>query len=383
MFASKDHDNSQAGARGGLTRHHHGALTRGLDRAAAVAACAAAVTLPLSGATAAQAAQTTTPAFTMLTLVNGWANYGNGTARAAVASINGIVHLKGGIKTSGTNPVLFTLPAGDRPAHKVYVPVDLCGGDNGRLDITPGGVVTVETEEGANWRNAQCYTSLDGVSFARSASSFTPLTLKNGWVKYGSGTASPAARKISGIVHLEGAMKTKGINQVAFTLPAGDRPTLRVFVPVDLCGATNGDLFIQPDGSVSVEAEGGIWGNAQCFTSLDGVSFAPSASSFTRLTLQNNWTSTGLASATPAVRVISGVVQLEGDMYSNGINPVPFTLPPGFRPAHNVAVKVALCGRDSGELIIGPGGQATVQAGGGIWANAQCQTALDGVWFPR
>jgi hypothetical protein len=380
MFAPRDQDNGRAAARG-LTRHHR-ALTRGLRGAAAGAVCAAAVTLPLFGAAAAQAA-TAAPAFTGLTLVNGWANYRNGTARAAVASSNGIVHLKGGIKTSGTNPVPFTLPEGARPAHKVYVPVDLCGGDNGRLDITPAGVVTVETKGGAHWGDAQCYTSLDGVSFARSASSFTPLTLKNGWVKYGFGTASPAARKISGIVHLEGAMKTKGTNQVAFTLPAGDRPALRVFVPVDLCGATNGDLFIQANGSVAVEAEGGDWSNAQCFTSLDGVSFAPSASSFTRLTLQNGWTSTGLASASPAVRVISGIVYLEGDMYTNGINPVSFTLPAGFRPAHNVAVKVALCGRDSGELIIGPGGQATVQAGGGNWANAQCQTALDGVWFPR
>jgi len=314
--------------------------------------------------------------------VNGWAEYGNGTANAAVASINGIVHLKGGIKTSGTNPVPFTLPAGDRPAHNVFVPVDLCNGDNGRLDITPTGVVTVEAPVG-NWANAQCLTSLDGVSFARSASSFTPLTLQNGWASYGSGTASPAARNISGIVHLQGAMQTNGTNQVAFTLPVGDRPALRVFVPVDLCGATNGDLFIQADGSVSVEAEGGVWGNAQCFTSLDGVSFAPSASSFTPLTLENGRTSTGLASAPPAVRVISGVVHLEGDMYSNGINPVPFTLPAAFRPAHNVAVKVALCGNDSGTLIIGPGGEATVQAEGGNWSDAQCQTSVDGVWFAR
>jgi len=380
MFAPKDQDNRRAGACG-LTRDHHGALARGLRRAAAGAVCAAAVTLPLVGAAAAQAA-TITPTFTPLTLVNGWANYGNGTASAAVASINGIVHLKGGIKTSGTNPMPFTLPAGDHPAHEVYVPVDLCNGDNGRLDITPNGVVTVEAGVG-NWANAQCLTSLDGVSFAPSANSFTPLTLVNGWANYGNGTASPAARNISGIVHLEGAMQTQGTNQVAFTLPPGDRPALRVFVPVDLCGATNGDLFIQADGSVTVEAEGGDWANAQCFTSLDGVSFAPSANSFTPLTLENGWTSTGLASASPAVRVISGIVHLEGDMYTNGINPVPFTLPAGMRPAHNVAVKVALCGRDSGFLVIGPGGEATVQAEAGNWANAQCQTSLDGVWFAR
>jgi hypothetical protein len=379
MFAPKDQDNGRAGARG-LTRRHHRALTRGLRRAAAGAVCAAAVTLPLVGAAAAQAT-TTTPPFTALTLVNGWANYGNGSASAAVANIHGIVHLKGGIKTSGTNPVPFTLPAGDRPAHDVYVPVDLCFGDNGRLAITPTGSVTVEAE-GGTWSNAQCFTSLDGVSFAKSASSFTPLTLHNGWVNYGSGTASPAIRNISGIVHLEGAIQTKGTNQVAFTLPPGDRPAYRIFVPVDLCDGTNGDLAIQA-GSVSVEAEGGNWSNAQCFTSLDGVSFAPSASSFTKLALQNGWTSTGLESDPPAVRVISGIVHLEGDMYSNGINPVPFTLPARFRPAHNVAIKVALCGEDSGDLVIGPGGQATVRAGGGNWANAQCQTSLDGVWFAR
>jgi len=70
-------------------------------------------------------------------------------------------------------------------------------------------------------------------------------------------------------------------------------------------------------------------------------------------------------------------------MYTNGVNPEPFTLPAAFRPAHNVAVKVALCGEDSGFLTIGPGGEATVQAEGANWANAQCQTSLDGVWFAR
>jgi hypothetical protein len=44
---------------------------------------------------------------------------------------------------------------------------------------------------------------------------------------------------------------------------------------VDLCGATNGRLFIQHSGVVTVEAEGGTFSNARCFTSLDGASFAP------------------------------------------------------------------------------------------------------------
>src|SRR5438046_697146 len=72
------------------------------------AVCTAAVALPLIGAIGAQAATTATPAYTTLKLVNGWASYGSGLAKPAVANINGIVHLKGGMKTSGSNNVAFT-----------------------------------------------------------------------------------------------------------------------------------------------------------------------------------------------------------------------------------------------------------------------------------
>ena len=74
-----------------------------------------------------------------------------------------------------------------------------------------------------------------------------------------------------------------------FTLPSTFRPLKEVFVPVDLCNATNGRLQIAPNGTVTVQAEGGAFSNAACFTSLDGVSFAHAASSFTSLTLQNGW----------------------------------------------------------------------------------------------
>jgi hypothetical protein len=110
-----------------LTRNHRGGVARRLRRAAAGAVCAAAVTLPLVSAAGAQAA--TTPTYTPLTLVNGWSNYG---LWAAATSSSGIVHLRGEIMTSGTNPVAFTLPAGDRPAAKVHVPVDMCNTTNGQ-----------------------------------------------------------------------------------------------------------------------------------------------------------------------------------------------------------------------------------------------------------
>ncbi len=106
-------------------------------------------------------------------------------------------------------------------------------------------------------------------------SGWTSLTLQNGWTGAPFGASAPAVRAISGIVHLKGAIATTGSNPVPFTLPAAFRPASAVFVPVGLCNATNGRLQIEPTGVVTVQAEGGAFSNAACFTSLDGASFAP------------------------------------------------------------------------------------------------------------
>jgi len=212
--------------------------------------------------------------FTPLTLVNGWTNAPYGTSNAALANINGIVHFEGAI-ASGTSPVAFTLPAGFRPATNVYVPVDLCNAANGRLDIAPSGVVSVQAE-GA-FSDAQCFTSLDGASFALSASSFTPMALLNLWTNAPYGTSDAAAANINGIVYLKGAIAMPGTEPTAFVLPVGDRPAFRDFIPVDLCNGTYGHLYITANGEVTVSGEGGPWSNwsnVQCFTSLDGASFA-------------------------------------------------------------------------------------------------------------
>ena len=263
-----------------LARHRSPAVPRRARQLAVCAVSTVAVTLPagILGAASAQAAVSArhelASGWTALTLQNGWTNSPFGTSAAAARTISGIVHLKGAIATTGTNPVPFTLPTAFRPATAVFVPVDLCNATNGRLQIEPTGVVTAEAEGGA-FSNAACFTSLDGVSFAKSATSFTPLTLQNGWTNSPFGTSAPAVRTISGIVHLKGAIATSGTNPVPFTLPAGFRPVSVVFVQVDLCTATNGRLQIEPTGVITVEAEGGAFGNAACFSSLDGVSFAP------------------------------------------------------------------------------------------------------------
>ncbi len=62
-----------------------------------------------------------------------WTNAPFSTRSSAAAVVSGVVHLKAAIATSGTVTKAFTLPASLHPSATVYVPVDLCGAQNGRL----------------------------------------------------------------------------------------------------------------------------------------------------------------------------------------------------------------------------------------------------------
>jgi hypothetical protein len=210
-----------------------------------------------------------TPAATPLPLLNGWTGAPYGTNQPVVLLDSGIVRFRGAI-ASGTSANAFVLPSQFRPSVNVYVPVDMCNATKGRLIIQPNGVVSVQAEN--SFSNAQCFTSLAGASFAKSAQNFTTLSPQNGWTNAPFGTGNAQARNINGTVHLKGAIATSGTNAVAFTLPAALRPFKNSYVHIDLCNATNGRLFIQPNGIVIVQAETSF-GNAQCFTSLDGASW--------------------------------------------------------------------------------------------------------------
>jgi hypothetical protein len=322
-------------------------------------------------------ASTIAPAYTELALQNGWTNAPFTTRNAGVAMISGIVHFKGAI-ASGTSSVVFTLPAAFRPATNVYVPVDLCGGANGRLVITPGGTVSVEAENGA-FASAQCFTSLDGASFAPSPAGFTSLALLNGWTNAPFGTSNAQVENLRGVVHFKGAIAS-GASSSVFTLPVGFRPSTPVWIPVDLCSAANGRLVIQPSGAVSVEAENGAFASAQCFTSLDGAWFAQDTGSFTALTLQNGWTNAAFGATTAGVEEQSGVIHLKGAIASGSTGPA-FTLPAGFRPSTSVYIPVDLCSSAKGRLFIQPSGAVTVFAEN-AFTSAQCFTSLDGASFP-
>src|SRR5260370_886907 len=154
----------------------------------------------------------------------------------------------------------------------------------------------------------------------------TPLTLLNGWTNAPFSTSNAAVPTVCARGQLKGAIATTGTNPVPFTLPAAFRPATAVYVKVDLCGATNGRLFIQRNGTVTVIAEGAFF-NAQCFTSLDGASFAKSATSYTSLTLQNGRTNAPFSTSNAAARPINGGVHLRGALATPRTNPVSSSRP--------------------------------------------------------
>jgi hypothetical protein len=216
-----------------------------------------------------------TSAVTPLSLIHGWTSSSsdNGTANPAAAIVSGVVHLQGAIEAS--SPTLnepFVLPANMTPSVPVFVPVEMCDGTNGRLEIgTDGSVFLREEDQGTNLED--CLTSLDGASFVLHPKNSTALKLKNGWAEQSFNTAPAAAELVKGVVRLQGAING-GSTAVITTLPLSLRPTKDVFVKVDLCdAAVDGRIEIQPTGKVSIQEADGLLTSAQCFTSLDGASF--------------------------------------------------------------------------------------------------------------
>jgi hypothetical protein len=313
--------------------------------------------------------------FQTLPLVNGWVNAPFGTNNAGVTLVSGIVHFRGAV-SGGTASRITTLPSAFRPAQDVYVPVTLCDATKGRLFIDSSGNVSVQ-EEGGGFSNAPCFTSLEGASFAQSTSSFTSLTLQNGWTNAPFGTRNARVRNVSGIVRFQGAI-ANGTSSAAFVLPSAFRPPTDVYIPIDLCSATKGRLLVQPSGQVSVFAET-AFSNAQCFSSLEGASFALSTSGFSGETLLNGWTNAPFSTRNAAATNIAGIVRLGGAIATSGNNATAFTLQAGFRPATNVYVPVDLCGAAKGRLLINPLGTVTVEYLD--FAAAACFTSLEGVSF--
>lgn len=312
--------------------------------------------------------------FSNITFQNGWASPPGDTRFPGVSIIDNIVHMKGAL-AGGAQALAFQLPPGFRPIENVHVRVDLCNGVAGQLLITPAGFGYVQTP---SFASAQCRVSLENVAFARSATDFTALTLLNGWTGAALGGPPAGVRALGGIVHLRGAV-TGGAAAAITTLPVALRPINNVYIPVTLCNASRGRLFVQPSGVVSIISADGQLATAQCMTSLDGASFALPGSGFEAVTLENGWAGGASSTDQPGVLDVGGVLHFRGAV-SGGSAARIFTLPARLRPVAEIFVPVDLCNGGSGSLRIGPNGAVGINATG-PFSNAQCFTSLESVSF--
>lgn len=319
---------------------------------------------------------------TYLTLQNGWTNAPFSTTRSSVEIVTGVVQFKGAIG-NGTSAVAFTLPAAFRPLTDVYIAIDLCNATKGRLHITPAGVADIEVPLTGTFADGQCFTSLDGASFALRSTGYTALTLVNGWTNAPFSTSDAEFREVSGVVHFKGAIATGGTNPVPFTMPAGVRPATDVYIPVGLCNSAGGRIHISSSGLVDIEVPAsGTFSDAQCFTSLDGAWYVPSAAGYKPLTLINGWTNAPFSTSNAAAGNAYGLVYFKGAIATPGTNAAPFVLGPAFRPLHDTYVPIDLCNATKGRLYIQSSGNVIVmQEEGTPFSNAQCFTSLDGASF--
>jgi hypothetical protein len=317
-------------------------------------------------------------AFTPFAAINGWTSQPSGTDALGAKNVSGVVHLRGALKTTGTNPVGFNLPIVMRPAATVFAPVTLCGGAKGRVVISPDGNGFIQSE--VSWSSAQCLTSLDGVTYPLTDA--TPLTLENDWTRLGDATMRPQVSLTGNIVRFKGAMKTAKSSTVAFRMPRGLAPPATTYLPVSVCDGKKGRLTISTDGSVSVSSMDGFTA-AQCLTSLDGVEYVFSTAGYYSLPLINGWSNYGTRNAA-LVRTNFDTVHLAGAIKTGGTNPTPFIVPEVYRPSANVYLPIDLCSGRKGVLLIAASGTATVSVNGaGAWTDVQCFTSLDGVSYSQ
>jgi len=100
-----------------------------------------------------------------LTMQNGW-TAASGSRNLAAGRIGELITLTGSIATTGTGNPAFTLPADSVPSRDLWVSINVCNARHGRLSISSSGVVSVTPGSGVPFSDAQCRTSLEGVTFA-------------------------------------------------------------------------------------------------------------------------------------------------------------------------------------------------------------------------
>lgn len=307
----------------------------------------------------------TIPTWYACTLQNGWQNYANGYADASYAKTNAdVVVLKGLVRfgTATANTPICTLPVGYRPTHRLVFATS-SNSAAGRIDVAPNGEVRIVIGSNA-------WISLDGIRFVTSTAGYTwtPPTLQNGWVNYGSDLA-PVGTTVDtmGRVHVQGAVKdgNSTAGTPIFTFPSAQSKWSQFsYLPAS---GGNGFNWFGLGGVIDARL------NPVTHLSLQAMFYPVSYGGWTNLPLQNTWAFIGNANhATPQyTKATDGIVSLKG-MIRRSVNDdgtVIAQLPPGYRPKEQLLTSCVAFGafcridiRPNGEIVdtlspnTGPGG---------------------------
>jgi hypothetical protein len=95
------------------------------------------------------------------TMLNGWVDYDPTVFNPTgyYKDDDGIVHLRGLVKTGALGTIIFTLPAGYRPAKQIIC-ATIANNQVHRLDVTNTGSVTTTAGMGTN-----AFLSIDNIHF--------------------------------------------------------------------------------------------------------------------------------------------------------------------------------------------------------------------------
>jgi hypothetical protein len=253
------------------------------------------------------------------------------------------------------------------------------------------------------------------IGAAREAlSSWTNLTLKNGW-RAAANSNVPAVGIVNNIITFRGALDgTHATSDQMFCLT----DTGTTFQPIDvgyigiraaLANGASGGLVLSPAAPVpgnpgycmSVSEDGASsqpGPNAKALTSLEGVSFDKTIQTSTYLTPLGAWTgnypmrgsdfgSTGSNNPNHQgafVKLVNGFVRLEGNLVSQGEESLAlFNLPAnsGMIPGHTVYLPVSfspLSGGVAGQLVVQTSGEVDIE---GAISVAASDVSLDGASF--
>jgi hypothetical protein len=262
-----------------------------------------------------------------------WSDYGVGYSTLDYTKTLGdVVVLKGMVKKSSamtTNEVIFTLPVGYRPTHRlVFITSSYTGGVSGtaRIDVAANGEVRFVSGNNT-------WISLDGIRFLSSSAgaSWTSTALQNLWTDFGS-DLSPHQTTVDnqGRVHIQGTVKpgTTTAGTTIFALPAAQSKSTQItFLPAS---AGNGLSYTEVDGNTDARTNPGT------HLSIQAMFYPNSFAGWTNLTLLNSWTWINIANNATAsyTKSADGIVTLKGliKKATNDDGTTIAQLPAGYRP---------------------------------------------------